>query len=255
MLIDSHAHIYDELFGEDGAKKIISGMDADGLEYIICVGCDIATSRVCVELANSSDRVYATVGIHPYDADTATDGNIAELGKLAANRRVVAVGEFGLDFHREGSNRQLQIAAMEKQYNLARELCLPQIYHLRDGYGEFIEFCKTRDFPSGGVVHCFSSSAEIAEAVVKKGFYVSFSGTLTYRNAVNLARAAAVVPMDRLLVETDSPYLTPSAAMGEINYPKNVRLVAQKLAEIKGVSFEQMEKVTADNAKRVFGIE
>lgn len=144
---------------------------------------------------------------------------------------------------------------MIAQYELARDLNLPTVYHIRDGFGEFYEFAKTRDFPRGAVLHCFSGSAEIAEYYVKKGFYISFSGTLTYANAVNLRRAAEVVPTDRLLVETDSPYLTPDPLRGRRNYPKNVALVAKRLAEIKGISAERMENTTAENAKRVFGIE
>ena len=146
-------------------------MSADNLEYIVCVGCDMDSSRVCVELAEAHERIFATVGIHPYDAATATPENLAELARLAkASRKVVAVGEFGLDFHRPGSDRAGQIAAMIAQYDLARELGKPQVYHLRDGYGEFIEFAKVREFPDGGIIHCFSGSAEIAEFCVKKGF-------------------------------------------------------------------------------------
>lgn len=256
MLIDSHAHIYDEMFGDNGANEIISRMNADGLDYIVCVGCDIDTSVKCVELAKTYDGVYATIGVHPYDAAIVTPQNIDVLRKLSACDKVVAVGEIGLDFHRPDSQRELQINAMAAQYDLARELELPMVFHIRDGFGEFYEFAKSREFPQGGVLHCFSGSAEIAEYYVKKNFYISFSGTVTYKNAVNIVRAAAAVPLDRLLVETDSPYLTPEPIrMQQINYPKNVAIVAAKLAEIKGIGTEEIIKATADNAKRVFGIE
>lgn len=258
MLIDSHAHIYDEMFfAQGGAEAIITDMQKDGLEYIVCVGCDVPTSKQCVELAQNNAGVYGTVGIHPYDADTVTPQNLDILRTLAQSKKVVAFGEIGLDFHREGSNRPLQIAAMQAQYELACELKLPLIFHMRESYGEFVEFCKTHDFPFGAELHCFSSSAEIAELFVKKGFYISFSGTVTYNNATNLIRAAQVVPLDRLLVETDSPYLVPEplrSAHTQINYPKNVALVARRLAEIKGISAEEMTHITADNAKRFFGI-
>ncbi|MCH5166100.1 MAG: TatD family hydrolase [Clostridiales bacterium] len=255
MLIDSHAHIYDEEFdGLGGADAIISAMKADNLEYIVCVGCDIPSSRTCVELAEANEKIYATVGVHPYDADTVTEENIGVLRNLASSGKVIAIGEIGLDFHRPNSDRIGQMKAMIAQYDLARELCLPMVYHMRDGFGEFYEFAKTRDFPQGAVLHCFSGSAEIAEYYVKKGFYISFSGTVTYKNAVNLERAAAVVPLDRLLVETDSPYLTPEPLRGQINFPKNVALVAKRLSEIKGLSIGEMEKITAQNTKAVFGI-
>lgn len=255
MLIDSHVHIYDEMFGAGGDEKIVSDMYADGLEYIVCVGCDMDSSAMCVALADKYPAVYATVGVHPYDADTVTAENVKKLGELAAHKKVVAIGEIGLDFHRPGSDRELQVKAMRMQYELARELKLPTVYHIRDGFGEFYEFAKTRDFPEGAVLHCFSGSAEIAEYYVKKGFYISFSGTVTYKNAVNLARAAAAVPAERLLIETDSPYLTPEPVRAQqINYPRNVAFVADKLAEIRGSTRAEIERATADNAKAIFGI-
>lgn len=254
MLIDSHAHIYDEQYGEGGAQKIISCMESDGLEYIVCVGCDMPTSQICADLAKNNSRIYATVGVHPYDADTVTEDNIAVLRSLAAQDKVVAIGEIGLDFHRRGSDKQLQLSAMHKQYDLARELKLPIVFHQRDSYGEFVEFSKTRDYPDGAILHCFSGSKEIAEYFVNKNFYISFSGTVTYDNAVNVARAAEYVPLDRLLVETDSPYLTPMPKRYGLNYPKNVALVAKRLAEIKGVPYEHMVRITNENAKRAFGI-
>lgn len=255
MLIDSHAHIYDEMFdAEGGAESIVSRMDSDNLEYIVCVGCDMPSSRTSVALADKHERVYATVGVHPYDAHTVTKENLEVLAELAAHKKVVAIGEIGLDFHRDGSDRQLQVKAMCAQYDLARQIELPTMYHIRDGFGEFCEFIKTRDFPEGGVLHCFSGSRELAEQFVKKGFYVSFSGTVTYRNAVNLWRAAEVVPIDRLMIETDSPYLTPSALRGQINHPANVKYVAQKLAELKGVSADEIERITTENTKRIYGI-
>lgn len=255
MLIDSHAHIYDEQFGENGADKIISCMEEDGLEYIVCVGCDLPTSELCVNLANANPHIYATVGVHPYDADTVTEENIQRLRELAnKNAKVLAVGEIGLDFHRPGSDKPLQLAAMRMQYDLARELKLPMVFHQRDSYGEFVEFSKTRDYPEGAVLHCFSGSKEIAEYFVKKNFYISFSGTVTYDNAVNIVRAAEYVPLDRLLVETDSPYLTPHPIRYGLNYPKNVALVAKRLSEIKGVPYEDIVRITNENTKRAFGI-
>lgn len=252
MLIDSHAHINDEKYGEDGAQKIVSSMDDDGLEYIVCVGCDMSSSYSSVELARKHKRVYAAIGVHPYDADTVTKENIEFLRCLAADENVVAIGEIGLDFHYGNADKPLQLRAMEMQYDLARQLRLPMVFHIRDGFGEFTEFAKTRDFPDGAVLHCFSGSKEIAEYFVKKNFYISFSGTVTYDNAVNLARAAEYVPLDRLLVETDSPYLMPAPKRYGLNYPKNVAAVANKLAQIKCVDYDEIERVTNENTKRVF---
>ncbi len=255
MLIDSHSHIYDEEFEPvGGAQAIVDSMSADGLGYLLAVGCDVPSSRQCVELAQKYVKVYATVGVHPYDADTVTPENISVLRALAGRTKVVAAGEIGLDYHRPNSDRTGQLAAMSAQYDLARELELPMIFHMRDSYGDFTEFCKTREFPNGAVLHCFSSSAEVAEHFVKKGFYISFSGTVTYKNAVNLWRAAEAVPTDRLLIETDSPYLTPEPIRHGINYPKNVAYVRDKLAELRRVSPEEIEIATAQNAMKVFGI-
>lgn len=254
MLIDSHAHIYDEKYG-DGGNSIIESMAADNLEHIVCVGCDMDSSRTCVELSENNSALYAVIGVHPYDAETVTPENLSELKRLAlSSDKVVAIGEIGLDFHYDGADRQGQVEAMRLQYELANELKLPTVYHIRDGFGEFYEFAKDRKFDYGAILHCFSGSAEIAEYYAKKGFYISFAGTVTYKNAVNLARAAAVVPIDRLLIETDSPYLSPEPFRGKTNYPKNVALVAERLAEIKGISAADMERYTAENAKRIFNI-
>lgn len=254
MLIDSHAHIYDEMYGDGGAQNIISSMDEDGLEYIVCVGCDVPTSGICVDLAKNNPRIYSTVGVHPYDADTVTEENIEVLRKLAECDKVVAIGEIGLDYHRPDSDKPTQLRAMEMQYDLARELKKPIVFHQRDSYGDFVEFSKTREYPDGAIMHCFSSSKEIAEYFVNKNFYISFSGTVTYNNAVNLVRAAEYVPLERLLIETDSPYLTPMPQRYGKNYPKNVALVAKRLAEIKGVPYEEIVRITNENAKKAFGI-
>lgn len=256
MLIDSHAHIYDEEYG-DGGRAIIDSMSDDGLEYIVSVGCDMRSSRICVELANANPSIYATVGVHPYDANTVTPENIEVLRELAQNKKVVAIGEIGLDFHRPGTDpdRAEQVRAMAMQYELARELKKPIVFHIRDGFGELYEFAKDKEFPQGAILHCFSGSRETAEYYLKKGFYVSFSGTLTYKNAVNLVRAAEAVPTDRLLVETDSPYLTPAPFRGRINYPKYVAYVCERLAEIKGIPVRKMQEIAVANAKRIFELD
>lgn len=254
-MIDSHAHIYDRAYdGSGGAHSIIESMARDGLEYIVCIGCDMPSSEASAALAKDNARVYAAVGVHPYDADTVTSQNLQRLRELSISRKVVAVGEIGLDYHYDGADRAAQLAALCAQYDLARELRLPQVYHVRDGFGDFCEFVKTREFPQSAVMHCFSGSAELAEMFVKRGMYVSFSGTVTYKNAANLRRAAQSVPLDRLLAETDSPYLSPEPFRGKLNYPKNVAAVCDVLAEIKGVTPERMRDITAQNAKAVFGI-
>lgn len=252
MLIDSHAHIYDEQYGDDGARSIVNGMTADGLEAIVTVGCDMESSVKCAELAKNNARVFAAVGVHPYYPETVTDETLDVLRDLATSEKVVAIGEFGFDYHRDDFDKAAQNAAVVLQYDLARELHLPMVFHVRDGAGDFYEFSKNRDFPESGVMHCFSGSVETAEYCLGKGLYISFGGKLTYRNSKRLAEVAAAAPLDRILLETDAPYLAPSKMFGQINYPKYVSYVRDKLAEIKGVSAQEIERATTENAKRLF---
>lgn len=250
MLIDTHAHITDEIFG--GEEKVIETMTADNLSHIVCVGCDIRSSLDAVRAATLDPRVFAAVGVHPYYPHTVTDDAIDILRLLCAFRKVVAVGEIGLDYFHGSYDKEEQIRAMTVQYDLAREVGLPIVFHIRDGFGDLYEFAKDRDFPQGAELHCFSGSAETAEIYLKKGFYIAFGGKITYRNSTNLVKAAKVVPLDRLLIETDAPYLSPAQRHGETNHPRNVAFVRDKLAEIKGVSPDEIERVTAENAKRLF---
>lgn len=252
MLIDSHAHIYDEQYGENGALSIVNSMGSDGLEAIVTVGCDPESSVKCAELAESNERIFAAVGVHPYYPQTVTSRTIGVLRDLAACEKTVAIGEFGFDYHRDDFDKAAQNAAVVMQYDLARELRLPMVFHIRDGWGDFYEFSKNRDFPESGVMHCFSGSKESAEYCLAKGLYISFGGKLTYRNSKRLAEVAAAVPLDRVLIETDAPYLAPSKVFGQINYPKYVAYVRDKLAEIKGVSAQEIERATTENAKRLF---
>lgn len=251
MLIDSHAHIYDEKYG-DGGEAIIADMQKDGLEAIVCVGCDEQSSERCAELAENNANIYATVGVHPYYPETATPALMDKFAELAKRDKVVAIGEFGFDYHHDTYDKAAQMNAVVAQYVLARAVELPMIFHVREGAGDFYEFAKDRTFPQSGVMHCFSGSVETAEFCLKKGLYISFAGKITYRNAKNLAEVAKRVPLDRLLIETDSPYLPPATELGGLNYPKHVALVRDRIAELRGVSPEEIEQATNENAKRLF---
>ncbi len=251
MLIDSHAHLYDEKYG-DGGAAIIADMQKDGLEAIVCVGCDEESSERCVALAENNDGVYASVGVHPYYPETVTPALMDKFAELAVRDKVVAIGEFGFDYHHDTFDRAAQMNAVVAQYVLARAVELPMIFHVREGGGDFYEFAKDREFPQGGVMHCFSGSVETAEFCIKKGMYISFAGKITYRNAKNLAEVAKRVPLDRLLIETDSPYLPPAIALGGLNYPKYVALVRDKVAELRGVSPAEIEAASNENAKKLF---
>lgn len=251
MLIDSHAHITDRMYG-DGGEAIANAMKSDGLSALICVGCDKRSSYDAVEAAERFDGVFASVGVHPYYPEEVTDGLIEEFKKLADHKKVVAIGEIGLDYHHEKYDRNGQIRALERQYELALEVKLPIIFHSREATGDFNEFFKGREFPQSGVMHCFSGSLETAKICLDKGLYIAFGGKITYRNATRLAEVAKYVPSDRLLVETDAPYLTPAQKAGERNEPKYVAFVRDKLAELRGVTKAEIEDITAQNALNLF---
>lgn len=251
MLTDTHAHIYDEKYG-DGGKSIIASMASDGLGAIVCVGCDPETSEKCVELAENNANVYATVGVHPYYPETVTDSALARFAELAAHEKVVAIGEFGLDYHHDAYDKSGQLKALAAQYELARSAGLPMVFHVREATGDFVDFLKDRSFPDGGVMHCFSGSVETAKICLDKGLFISFGGKLTYRNARNLAEVATAVPLDRIVIETDAPYLSPAQKLGEDNYPKYVCYVRDKLAELRGMSADEIESITTENAHALF---
>ncbi len=251
MLIDSHAHITDEKYG-DGGKSIISSMAEDNLAAIVCVGCDRQSTLDAIAVAHSDARVFASVGVHPYYPETVTDELMTEFETLARDDKVVAVGEFGLDYHHDEYDRDAQIRAMRAQYELARKSKLPVIFHVREATGDFTEFLRGSAFPESGVMHCFSGTVETAKICLDKGLYIAFGGKLTYSNSHKLHEVAKYAPLDRILVETDAPYLSPAQHLGEINYPKNVSFVRDKLAELRGVSREEIERATAENTKRLF---
>lgn len=250
MLIDSHAHLTEPCYY--GGEEIISGMEADGLGAIICVGCDEQTSVAGVKIAEAHKNVYATVGVHPYYPETVDERLLGLFEKLSNSDKVVGIGEFGLDYHHDVYDRDAQFRAMHMQYELARGLKLPMVFHVREAAGDFTEFLRTREFPESGVMHCFSGSVETAEICLKKGLYLAFGGKLTYRNARHLAEVAAMAPVERILLETDAPYLTPSRFLGETNYPKYVAEVRDRLAEIRDMAPAEVERITAENTRRLF---
>ncbi len=251
MLIDTHAHITDEAYG-DGGKAIIESMERDGLEAIVCIGCDRESSRAAVAVAESDPRIYAAVGVHPYYPETVTAELIDELHTAADNEKVVAIGEFGLDYHRNEYDRDAQIAAMNMQYELAREKKLPMSFHVRAAIGDFVDFIRTRSFPEGGVMHCFAGSVETAEICMKKGLYIAFGGKTTYRNSKTMRAVACEIPLDMMLLETDAPYLPPAEKFGEVNYPANISYVRDKIAELRGMTAGEIEDITTRNAKALF---
>lgn len=259
MLFDTHAHcdderIKNEFFG--GCEAYIRHQLENGVCNIVNVGTNIENSRVSVALSAKFDEVYAACGIHPSDTRfyNDIDATLSEIEKLLSEKKVVALGEIGLDYHYENTDKEKQIKFFRAQMEMAKRLDVPVIIHDRDAHGDCMDII--RDFPSvTGIFHSFSGSAEMANELVTRGWYISFSGTLTYKNALKPVEACGVVALDRLLIETDSPYLPPVPHRGEMNHPEYVALTCRKMAEIKGVSFEEMAKSTYDNARRVYRID
>ena len=250
-MIDSHAHLTDKRY--NGAAEIAASLQNDGLEAVITVGYDTASSTAAVKFAEAHENIYAAVGIHPTDFthENSLDGVLA----LCGSKKVVAYGEIGLDYYWNEPARDIQIKWFKTQLDAAISAGLPIIIHSRDCDGDIMPILK--DFApkikDGLVMHCFSSSAEMAAEYVKLGFYVSFAGPVTYKNAKR-GDAIRAVPDELLLAETDCPYLTPHPHRGKLNYPAYVRYVIEKLAEERSSTFAEVEKITADNAKRLFGI-
>lgn len=252
-LFDTHAHLDDRRYDGD-RSEVISSLPHEGVALVCNIGADLEGSRAAIALAQQYPFVYASVGVHPYDAEEMTEADLEELRQLAASPKVVALGEIGLDYHWEECRREEQKYWFSRQMELAGELDLPVIIHDRDAHADTLSVL--RQFPKvKGIMHCYSGSAEMAKEVLELGYYISFSGTVTYKNARKVAEAALIVPDDRILIETDSPYLSPDGYRGKRNEPKRVEVTCRKLAELRGVSFEEMAALTMENGKRIYGIQ
>jgi TatD DNase family protein len=252
-LVDTHAHLDSGQYRDDLDAVIARAAEA-GVSTILTVGCDLESSRASIELARRFPQVYASVGIHPHDAAAVDAAAMVALKQLATQDKVVAIGEIGLDFFRDRAPRDLQRQALRSQLRLARELGKPLIVHDRDAHAEVLAILQ-KDGASevGGVMHCFSGDLELARACVSLGFFISFAGPLTYPNSA-LCKVAAELPIDVMLVETDCPYLAPQPWRGKRCEPAFVRATAEALATIKGLTLEDVARVTSLNAYRLFGI-
>jgi TatD DNase family protein len=254
MLIDSHCHIDDARFYAD-REVMMTRARAAGVEHFVTIGCDLETSRAAAVLAHEHPFISATVGVHPHEVKLIQEGWYDELRSLARRDRVVAYGEIGLDYHYDHSPRDVQRIRFREQIQLARELKLPIVIHTREAQEDTITILKEEKASElGGVFHCFSGDAWLAKDALDLGFYLSFSGVVTFQNAVMLREIVKTVPLDRILVETDSPYLTPAPHRGKRNEPAYVRQVAEKIAEVQGISVQEIEEATTQNTKRLFRI-
>ena len=253
MLFDTHAHYDDERFDGD-REALLASMPEKNVGLIVNPGCDIPSSRVAVELAGKFGFVYAAVGIHPENCADFEPEQIEKLRELAKEPKVVAIGEIGLDYYwAETPPKDLQQMVLRRQLLLAQELRLPVIIHDRDAHADTMAI--VREFPQvRGVFHCFAGSTEMARELIGMGWMLSFNGAATFKNARKAPEVIAAVPLEKLMIETDAPYLTPVPHRGERNDSSYVRFVAEKIAEIKGLSPEEVERVTWENGRRFFGI-
>lgn len=254
MLFDSHAHLTDKRFKND-RYKIIKRMEEEGFAGVINVGYDKRSSFDVVKLAEEEKLCYAAVGMHPHDARLYDEEFEKDLKKLLNKKKVVALGEIGLDYHYDNSPRDTQRKVFERQIDIAKEYKKPVIIHSREATKDTFDILKANfKKENKGVMHSYSSSKDMAREYMDIGMYISFSGVVTFKNARKVRESAEYVPLDRMLIETDSPYLTPAPHRGERNSPLYVRYVAEMIARIKKVSYDEVVKKTCDNAKKLFSI-
>lgn len=248
-IIDSHAHYDDSSFDAD-REEVLRELFSGEICKIVNIGCSVKSSYSSVKLAEEYAGIYAAVGLHPDAADEID--RIGEIRSLCGNKKVVAVGEIGLDYHYEEHSRDIQKKAFEEQLKLAAELDMPVVIHSRDAWEDTMELL--RKYRPKGVMHCFSGSAEIACEIVTMGMYVGFTGVVTFKNAKKALKALEAVPLDRLLVETDCPYMAPEPNRGKRNYSGYLPYTVAAMAAVKGVSPDEMAEITAENAERLFNI-
>ena len=252
MYFDTHAHYDDKAFYND-RHALLARLNNEGVDYILDPGCDLASSRAAIALAERFDFVYAAVGFHPEELEGYSEEAFQQMEALAAHPKCVAIGEIGLDYYWDASHKTEQKALFRRQIDLALALDKPVIIHDREAHGDCMEI--VRDYPGlRGVFHCYSGSAEMAEELLKRGWYLGFDGPITYNNARKALEVLALCPLERLLIETDSPYLSPVPLRGKRNDSGNLSYIVDKIAEIKGLRHEDVAAVAMANGCRLFGI-
>lgn len=255
MLFDTHAHLNDKQYDSD-RNEVIKRARENGVEYIIAVSTDVASSVENITLTQNHDFIYSAIGIHPHDVIDLNNNIISALTDFASYPKVVAIGEIGLDYFYDNAPREVQKMWFIKQISLARDLKLPVIVHDRDAHEDTLAILKSENARDmGGVLHCYSGSVEMAREVLNMNFMISVGGPVTFKNANKLPEIVKYIPDDMLMIETDCPYLAPEPLRGKRNEPANIKLTAQKIAKIKGKPLDYIEKITTENAKRLFKIQ
>ena len=253
-IFDTHAHYDSSAFKAD-RDEVLTALPDAGVQLVVNAGCDLPSSRIGIQLAERYPHVYAAAGIHPGDCDDTTEADFETLRELCRHEKVVAVGEIGLDYYwKDNAPREFQEWVFRRQIELALELDLPVIVHDREAHGDTMAVLF--DYPNlRGVLHCFSGSPEMARELVKRGWYLGFDGPITYKNAKKGPEVLAETPLDRIVIETDAPYLTPVPYRGKRNDSRLLTYVVEKLAEWKNISPEEMERITWENGLRLYGLE
>ena len=249
-MIDSHCHIDFRDFDHDREEVIVQASEF-GVDRLINIGADIESTRKSFQLATQYENIYCTVGIHPHDAKTLTDDFMGEMEKMTEHRKVVGIGEIGLDYYRDLSPRDIQKEAFIRQLDLAEKLDLPVVIHVREAMADALDIVKPYVGRVGGVFHCFPGTVEEARRVIAMGYMVSVNGVMTYKNS-KMAAIGEEIDLEHILIETDAPYLTPVPHRGKRNVPAYVKHVCTKLAELRGITFEEVDKITTRNAEKLF---
>ncbi|RIW29880.1 TatD family deoxyribonuclease [Bacillus salacetis] len=254
MLFDTHVHLNAEQFDED-LEEVIGRAQDEGVRNMVVVGFDRPTINKAMELVERYDFLYAAIGWHPVDAIDMTDDDLKWIEELSAHQKVVAIGETGLDYHWDKSPKDVQQEAFRKQIRLAKKVKLPIVIHNREATQDIIDILQEEDAKEvGGIMHCFSGSPETARVCLEMNFLISLGGPVTFKNAKKPKEVAEEVPLDKLLIETDCPYLAPHPYRGKRNEPSYVKLVAEQIAELKGITLDEVAQSTTQNAKKIFGI-
>jgi TatD DNase family protein len=254
MIFESHAHYDDERFNTD-RDKVLQSLPNKKIEYVLNVGADLESSKASVALSEQYDFIYAAVGVHPHDSDGMNEAIIGSISKLTEHRKVVAIGEIGLDYYYDNSSPTIQQLWFERQIELAKEKTLPIIVHSRDAAKDTVDIMKATNAEKvGGVIHCFSYSLEMAKLFVGMGYYLGIGGVVTFKNSKKLKEVVEQIPLEHLLIETDCPYLAPSPHRGDRNDSSYLPYVIETIAKLKKVDEEKVMEVTKQNAKKLFRI-
>lgn len=256
MLIDTHAHLFKEKFDDEQIDEIVKSLGKNNLEKVILASSRMEDCEGNLMMTQKYDNLFCTIGIHPENIEELTQENLKKIENLAKDKKVVAIGEIGLDYHYDGFDKHKQIEGFLKQVELSNKLKLPFVIHLRDAYADMLEILKKNKhlLKFGFVVHCYSGSVDYAKQLLELGAYFSFTGVITFKNARKAVEVINFLPLDRIMIETDCPYLAPEPIRGTINQPKNVNFVFNKICEIKKIDKDVLDKILRENVRNFYKI-